>query len=433
MRICGTELRRLDALHSFDLLDTDREPSFDRLVADAADLCAAPRAALNVVDACRVWAKATFGFGEREVERGGIPCELVVAGGEELVITDTLTDPRFRDSPLVVGPAQLRAYAGVPLVSAEGIAVGALCVMDTRPRAFTPEQLRILRILAGHAVTILELRRHQARTEPRESGPASPAEVGAGLERDEFRLAFQPVTEFRTGRASAAEALVRWDHPERGTLAPTAFLPQMEATSLMIPLGRRLLELAAEAALGFRAAVPNFRVAVNVSGHQLRRPGLAEDVLDVLDRTGLPAPALTLELVESGTLDDRVARRELTTLREAGVLLAMDDFGVAYSSVMRLLDFPFTAVKIDRQLVARAVSDPRAHDTVDVITGIGRRWGLLVIAEGIETHAEDRIARDAGCTHGQGWLYGRPVAAATLTAELRAEAAAGDAPTAAVA
>ncbi len=414
---------RQDALESYEILDTARERVFDDLVADAADLVATPWAGLHLFDADRVWAKAAHGYAGDEAGRGILPCELVVAGGTEVVLPDVTADPRFAGSPLVHGSAHLRAYAGVPLVSAEGVTVGTLCVMDTVRRPFTDRQLHLLRILGAHAVALLELRRHEIRSRGEGSdgptGPrATPAEIGAALGRDEFRLVFQPVLDLATDRVTSAEALVRWNHPTLGTLGPAAFLPQMEATSLMLPLGRRLLQLAAEAALVFRRVDPDFGVAVNVSGQQLRRPGLAREVVETLERNGLPAGALLLELVETVSLDGSVAGRELGILHDAGVRVALDDFGVAYSSVTRLLDLPFTAVKIDRALVARATVDARAFDTMAAVTGACRSWGLSVIAEGVETLDEDRVARETGCTHAQGWLHGRPVAADALRAAL---------------
>ena len=351
---------RLESLRSYDLLDTAPEAAYDDLTHLAAQLCKAPVALITLVDADRQWFKSAYGIAAAETPREHSFCSDVVADERMLVVSDATEEPRYRDNPLVTGPPGIRAYAGVPLVGRDGLPVGALCVIDRRPRHFSARQLDGLHLLAGQVVAQMELRRVD-----RAAGLAggallgeatNPVRLRLALDRGELRPHFQPIVELATGLTCGFESLLRWHHPAHGVLLPGLFLPAVESSSLVLPVGRHVLDrsLAALAELRSDPALPAYLgVAVNVSALQLQQPGLAESVLTCLERHAVPPTLLTLEITETASLlDTAAARRELEALREAGVLLALDDYGVGWSGLGRLLELPLTTLKLDRSLVA---------------------------------------------------------------------------------
>ena len=420
---------RLESLRSYDLLDTAPEAAYDDLTHLAAQLCKAPVALITLVDVDRQWFKSAYGIAAAETPREYSFCSDVVADEQMLVVSDATEEPRYRDNPLVTGPPGIRAYAGVPLVGRDGLPVGALCVIDRRPRHFSARQLDGLHLLAGQVVTQMELRRVD-----RAAGLAGGALLGEAtdpvrlrlaLDRGELRPHFQPMVELATGLTCGFESLLRWHHPAHGVLLPGLFLPAVESSSLVLPVGRHVLDrsLAALAELRSDPALPgSLGVAVNVSALQLQQPGLAESVLTCLERHAVPPTLLTLEITETASLLDTVAaRRELEALREAGVLLALDDYGVGWSGLGRLLELPLTTLKLDRSLVAGLPGDPRcsavATSTLDLAAGIG----LEVVCEGIETEEQRTSLLAMGAVYGQGWLFARPMAPEALHLHLRAQ------------
>jgi len=423
------EQDRLESLRSYDLLDTAPEAAYDDLTHLAAQLCKAPVALVTLVDAGRQWVKAAYGIAAAETPREHSFCSDVVADERMLVVSDATEEPRYRDNPLVTGPPGIRAYAGVPLVGRDGLPVGTLCVIDRRPRHFSARQLDSLHLLAGQVVAQMELRRVD-----RAAGLAGGALLGEAtdpvrlrlaFDRGELRPLFQPIVELATGLTCGFESLLRWHHPAHGVLLPGLFLPAVESSSLVLPVGRHVLDrsLAALGELRSDQALPrSLGVAVNVSALQLQQPGLADSVLTCLERHAVPPTLLTLEITETASLlDTAVARRELEALREAGVLLALDDYGVGWSSLGRVLELPLTALKLDRSLVAGLPGDPRcsavATSTLDLAAGIG----LEVVCEGIETEEQRTSLLAMGAVYGQGWLFARPMAPEALHLHLRAQ------------
>ena len=420
------EQDRLESLRSYGVLDTPPEHEYDALSELAALVCGTPIAFVSLTDGDRQFFKARYGSDVRETPRADSFCPYAVAEGQVLVVPDATLDARFADNAVVRGAPGVRAYAGAPLVGRDGLPLGTLCVVDVRPRTFAPEQLRGLATLADHAMHLLELRRvdrSRGRRTPPPGGPVHDAvRLRQALDGGELVPHYQPLVELATGRAVGLEALVRWEHPGLGTVAPAAFLPAIESTGLMMPLGRAVLADALRmlAALSVDPRVPALiGMTVNVSLLQLAEPGLAATVLGALDRHGLDPARLCLELTESETLlDDRAAVAELRSLRAAGVHLALDDYGTGWSSLTRLLDLPLTALKLDRSLVTRLPHDARALTVVEATLRMAEGLGLGVVAEGIETAGQHRALRELGCLHGQGYLFSRAVPPADLAARL---------------
>ena len=227
------------------------------------------------------------------------------------------------------------------------------------------------------------------------------------IENAELVLHYQPIVDLDLGRTAGFEALVRWQHPTRGLLGPGEFIPLAEETGLIVPLGRWVLrEAVRQAALW--AGAPY--LSVNVAGAQLEQPGFVDEVALALSDGGLDAARLMLEVTESSLVGDLEAER-LQALRRLGIRLAIDDFGTGYSSLSYLRRFPMDVLKIDRSFTRDACDDSAL---LQAIVAMGESLGLILIPEGIEEPEQADALRALGCRLGQGFLFGRPVAASEL-------------------
>ena len=229
------------------------------------------------------------------------------------------------------------------------------------------------------------------------------------LQRGELRVHYQPIVRLADGGTDGFEALVRWQHPDRGLLGPGAFLPTAEETGLVVPVGRAVLHEACAALAAWRRTGAPGRMSVNVSAQQLATGTLRDDVERALDAAGLPAEALTLEITEQAlVVSHEKAAAVLSELRARGCQVALDDFGTGYSSLAYLRHLPVDVLKIDRTFVAGAVTPPDDGRLLSAIASLGASLGLRTVVEGVETSAELAAARAAGATHVQGYLLGRP-------------------------
>ena len=237
-------------------------------------------------------------------------------------------------------------------------------------------------------------------------------QVAAGLRtalaQEGLVLHFQPILELATGRVVEHEALLRWQQHDGTLLGPGEFLDVAADTGMLVEIGERVLDMACAQAARWRSAGVSTSIAVNVAPEQLREGGLFETVTGALARHGLSPDALILEVTEQGVLgDESVALEVLSALRDFGVRIALDDFGTGFSSLSHLARLPVDVIKIDQQFVAG--SSPVYSAIVRAVATLGQVLGLQVVAEGIETEAQAAFVLAAGCTHGQGWLYGRAV------------------------
>ena len=232
---------------------------------------------------------------------------------------------------------------------------------------------------------------------------------------NELVVYFQPQADLRTGHIVRAEALVRWQHPTRGLLTPDVFLPLAEHTGLMRPLTRTVLEASVRQCRAWRDAGMDVAVAVNVSGRDLLDVTLPDEVADTLQRLGVPADRLELEITENTILTDpQRARSVLARLSELGVSLAIDDFGAGYSSLGYLKRLPVDVLKIDRSFVMNMSSDENDAVIVRSTIDLGHNLGLRVVAEGVEDETAMRTLGELNCDTAQGYYLGRPVPAAGL-------------------
>jgi EAL domain-containing protein (putative c-di-GMP-specific phosphodiesterase class I) len=208
------------------------------------------------------------------------------------------------------------------------------------------------------------------------------------------------------------EALVRWDHPERGVVAPGEFIPVAEQTGLIVPIGECVLQRACEQAAAWQAASGDegLEMAVNLSPRQFSHPGLVPSVAAALEETGLRPSRLSLEITETVLIDNAdLALQTLERLKALGVRLVLDDFGTGYSSLSHLKRFPIDIVKIDRSFVDGLGADPGDSAIVSAVISMGLAMGVGIVAEGVETDAQADTLRALGCPLAQGFLFARPL------------------------
>jgi diguanylate cyclase (GGDEF)-like protein len=252
------------------------------------------------------------------------------------------------------------------------------------------------------------------------------SELAQALERDEFVLHFQPQARPIDGKLVGAEALIRWRHPERGLLAPDAFVPVAEQQRLMLPIGQWVLREAARSARSWhrdRAAEP-LPVAVNLSSVQFRARDFADSVERVLAEEGVPGAWLELELTERMLVDDlEEMRAVLGRLRRTGIKVSIDDFGTGWSSLAQLKDLPVDKLKLDRAFVRDLTDNPASVAIARAIITMGKSLCLAVVAEGVETEGQRDVLAELGCDAMQGALIGEAVTAEELQRVARGVAA----------
>jgi diguanylate cyclase (GGDEF)-like protein/PAS domain S-box-containing protein len=242
-------------------------------------------------------------------------------------------------------------------------------------------------------------------------------DLSAALERHDITLAYQPVFSADTGQITSVEALARWHHPVRGPIPPDLFISIAEESGLIGQLGTRILCLACEEAMSWPHQI---KVAVNISPMQIHAGDLCEVVRHVLNSTGLDPERLQLEVTEGLFLRDvDHTFRELAQLRALGIQILMDDFGVGYSSLSYFERFRFDKVKIDRSFVQQMLSSQASSAIIQAVVGLGRKLGMGVVAEGVETLAQMSALIEAGCTHLQGYLLSKPLRSEEIRACLQ--------------
>jgi diguanylate cyclase (GGDEF)-like protein/PAS domain S-box-containing protein len=232
------------------------------------------------------------------------------------------------------------------------------------------------------------------------------------LERREFRLHYQPVVSLTTGEITGAEALVRWQHPERGLVAPAEFIPLAEETGLILPIGGWVLREACRQMKRWqeRLDMPALEIGVNLSSKQFQQHGLVALVAAVLRETGLSPRSLRLEVTESLLMEQNGhVADNMTELRAMGVRLDLDDFGTGYSSLSYLHQFPIDTLKIDRSFIQRIGETQEGTEIVHTILTLAESLDLEVVAEGVETAEQLAMLRKLRCSHAQGYHLSRPV------------------------
>ena len=333
----------------------------------------------------------------------------VLVNGPDVPAAAVRTAERMRDrlrQAITLGPIELKISASVGVAFAESGSATPEALLQRADVAMYRAKAR-----GRDRVEVFDVDIHRGlvgrlRVE---------SEISLALERRQFLLHYQPVLDLSSRRVAGVEALVRWQHPERGLLRADDFVPVAEETGFVIDLGRWALDEACRQAVRWQG-VPGhpFFVSVNVSARQLREAGLSRDVVDALSAYGLPPQALVLEVTESSVLDDSAAaHRTLAELREGAVRIAIDDFGTGYSSLSKLAQPQADILKTDGLFVRAAPGSPGALISA-AIQALGSALGMELVAEGIETEEQAQATQSSGYRLGQGYHLGRPDTAERL-------------------
>ena len=242
------------------------------------------------------------------------------------------------------------------------------------------------------------------------------AELRQALDRRELRVYFQPIVDVHDGRPTAVEALVRWEHPQRGLIPPGDFIPVAEETGLIVELGRWVLEESCRQVATWQRELDfPLNLSVNVSGRQIAGSPFAAEAAAIARRHGLWPGTLALEITESVLIGEAEASASmLSSFRDHGLRLELDDFGTGYSSLSYLKRFPLDGIKIDRSFLEGIDTDPRAQAIVQAVVHMAWALGVGVITEGVETERQLAALRTLGCHKAQGFLFSPPVPAGAM-------------------
>ena len=240
------------------------------------------------------------------------------------------------------------------------------------------------------------------------------------LEKHEFVLYYQPIIDIFTGKIAKMEALLRWQHPQLGLIAPGTFIPLAEENGLIVPIGEWVLEQAClQNKVWLAMGYDSLQISVNLSARQFQEPDIITNVLDIIKRSQLNPQLLELEITETVTMQNgTITKQILSEFTQLGISLAMDDFGTGYSSLSYLKQFPFSTLKIDRSFIQDSLTNPQDREIIKAIINLGKGLNISIVAEGIETDESKDFLQSLGCRYMQGYYFSRPVSAEYATSLL---------------
>jgi diguanylate cyclase (GGDEF)-like protein len=304
------------------------------------------------------------------------------------------------DEPMILDGLHLRAPASIGIAGSPGDAGSIRELLRLADAA----------LLRAKGTAVRWVRYTADLDQPHADRLVSVEESRAGIANGEFLLHYQPKVDVPTGRVMGVEALIRWQHPTRGFLAPDTFMPAIEHSVLVHEFTLNILRMGLRDCAGWLARDPARNLAVNLSARNLLNPNLPQAVLDLLEHYGVPSGQLVLEVTETAIMSDLdTVDAVLSRLRASGVQLSLDDFGTGYSSLTFLSRIPVDEVKIDRSFVSRMLTSNRDDLLVRGTISLAHELGLRVVAEGVETREEHLRLVALNCERGQGYYYSRPV------------------------
>ena len=353
---------------------------------------------------------------------------LIVVASTLLLDPPTLVAPRATHLYLLpVAVGALMAFRDEPLGLRYGISLFslllfvALAASNWRPTDLyaLPDDVRLIGSwLQGLvAMTLFFVLLHILQTDTAERSELD-RDLRAAVREQQFVLYYQPQLD-DGGRVTGAELLIRWQHPQRGLLAPGEFIDHAEHTGLIIPIGQWVLEQTAARLRQWKddPLFGDLTLAVNISQKQFGQASFVAEILGLIERHGIDAQHLELELTETLIVRDMEdLTRKMTALVEQGVRFSLDDFGTGFSSLSHLKRLPLSKLKIDRSFICDVLSDANSETIVRTVIALGQSMGMTVIAEGVETEAQRSFLADNGCLRYQGYLFGRPMPVADFCA-----------------
>ncbi|MDP9468989.1 MAG: EAL domain-containing protein [Chloroflexota bacterium] len=355
--------------------------------------------------------------GDLVARLGGDEFAILTDDDPELPRSRAIAERLVRDlrAPFILGGESVTVTASIGIASARDLTESA---SDVVRNADVAMYMAKANGKAGFA--IFDPGMHAAIRERHELG----AQLRRAMDLDQLRLEFQPIVSLATGATAGMEALVRWQHPERGLVPPGQFIEIAEENGAILPIGHWVLQQACQRAAEWQRlgmTVPETFMCVNVSASEIQQPGFVEAVRDTLRETGFEPKGLVLEITETALLKATPPTiATLDSLRDLGVRIVIDDFGTGYFSLSHLRQFPVDALKIASEFVQDAEVDSRSSALAGAIVAMSESLHIMTVAEGIETSEQAERMRSLGCTYGQGFFFARPQSEAEVTQILRA-------------
>jgi EAL domain-containing protein (putative c-di-GMP-specific phosphodiesterase class I) len=425
------EKARRAVLRSTGILDSEPEANYDAITRLAAIYFRADSATIGFADESRIWVKSGCGPHLRELPRINSLFDMVAARNGPVVFFDLSKSLCCEAMRRRLKRPDIAFIASVPIRFHDGTILGLLNIFDIQPRSeLSAGELMVLESLAEIVSSQLELRRlrnssvrktirHKNATRGSQNSWPQLEDLQRALEKREFVLHYQPEVDLTSLRIVGLEALIRWQHPERGLISPGEFIPLAEESGLILPIGDwGLAEVCGQVNAWCREDPCNssLRVFINLSARQFLRKGLADHVESLLLQSGVSSRQIGLEMTESSLITNmNTARKVFLRLRELGISLSIDDFGTGYSSLNHLHSFPFDILKIDRSFVVRMTTGEQSLQIVRTIIDLARALRMDVVAEGVETFEQYRLLQQLGCRYAQGYLFSRPLPAHEVT------------------
>jgi diguanylate cyclase (GGDEF)-like protein len=359
--------------------------------------------------------------GDLVARLGGDEFAILTDDDPELTRSRAMADRLVRDLrvPYLIGTDPVTVTASIGIASARDITDSASDVVRNADVA-----MYMAKANGKSGFAIFDPGMHAAIRERHELG----AQLQRAVELDQLRLEFQPIVDLATGATAGVEALVRWQHPERGMVLPGQFIEIAEENGAILPIGRWVLQEACQRAGAWRRSgltPPDLFLCVNVSAREIQQPGFVEAVAGTLREAGIEARTLILEITETALLKATPPTvATLSSLRELGVQIVIDDFGTGYFSLSHQRQFPVDALKIASEFVQDGEVDSRSSALAGAIVALSESLKIVTVAEGIETSEQAARMRSLGCVYGQGYFFARPQTEVQLAERLRTEASA---------